>query len=272
MNRNLVLRSALAAIAALCVSSFVTADSEPQTTRPVIRGSGNDVTIVYPSKLHPKLSWSAPAPAEAPPAAPAADGPLEQALKMKTSGASDQTVIAFLQKNEIDMPDVVDADTIKDLRRAGAGDAVVALVSRHSAIDIGVTPESAAGPAPQYSDPQEAYTGAFPDLANLGLSVLRRRRGARSSATDSGDSGPRSRRTRTSLFRSGHPFFPKAQPLPAHFSQRMTMSRVDGRRRRARNERRWRNGSAALDPPKRPDPGRRSLLPSNLFRNSPYPL
>jgi hypothetical protein len=227
MNRNLVLRSA-AAIAALCVSSFVTADSEPQTTRPVIRGSGNDVTIVYQSKLHPKLSWSAPAPAGAPPAAPAADGPLEQAVKMKTSGASDQTVISFLQKNEIDMPDVVDADTIKDLRRAGAGDAVVALVSRHSAIDIGVTPESAAGPALQYDDQQEAYTGAFPDLANLGYPFYGGGGGA-FFGNQFGRFRPKvTPHKNVFVFRSGHPFFPKAQPLPAHFSQRMSASRATG--------------------------------------------
>jgi hypothetical protein len=227
MNRNLVLRSALAAIAALCVSSFGTADSEPQTTRPVIRGSGNDVTIVYQSKLHPKLSWSAPAPMGAPLAAPAADGPLEQAVKMKASGASDQTVIAFLQKNEIDMPDVVDADTIKDLRRAGAGDAVVSLVSRHSAIDIGVTPESAAAPAPQYDDPQEAYTGAFPDLANLGYPFYGGGGGA-FFGNRFGRFGPKVTPHKNVFFHPGHPFFPKAQPLPAHVSQRMGMSHAAG--------------------------------------------
>jgi len=167
MNRTFAFRSALAALAALCVSSLAMAD-EQQTTRPVIRGSGNDVTIVYQSKLHPKLSWSAPAPAAAPPAAPAADGPLAEALRMKNAGASDQALIAFLEKNELDMPDVVDADTVRDLRKAGAGDAVVALVARYSAIDIGTTAEDFAGPAPQFYDAQEAYTGAFPDLANLG--------------------------------------------------------------------------------------------------------
>jgi hypothetical protein len=232
MNRNLGLRSALAAIAALCVSSLVTADSEQATTRPVIRGSGNDVTIVYQSKLHPKLSWSAPAPVGAPPAAPAADGPLEQAVKMKTSGASDQTVIAFLQRNEIDMPDVVDADTIKDLRKAGAGDALVSLVSRYSAIDIGETAESAGAPVPQYDDPQEAYTGAFPDIANLGYPFY----GGGGYGSGGGvwwggrfvRFGPRVTPHKNVLFRSGHPFFPRPRPLPVHFSQRMTTSRITG--------------------------------------------
>jgi hypothetical protein len=227
MNRTFALRSALAAAAALGVASLTVADSDP-TTRPVIRGTGNDVTIVYQSKLHPKLSWSAPAPATAPSPAPAADDPFAQAVKMKTAGASDKAVIAFLQKNELDMPDVVDADTIRDLRQAGAGDAVVALVSRYSAIDIGETAESAGAPAPQDYEPQAAYNGAFPDLANMGYPFY----GGGGFGYGGGSwwghgrFGPKVFPRKIVIFKP--PFFPRPRPLPVHPSQRMTMSRITG--------------------------------------------
>jgi len=245
MNRNSGLRSALAAIGALCVSSLVMADSE-QTTRPVIRGTGNDVTIVYQSEMHPKSAakkWSPPAPATAPEKGPAADDPLEQAVKMKSAGASDQAVMAFLQKNEVDMPDVVDADTIRDLRKAGAGDAVVSFVSRYSAIDIGETAESAGAPVPQYYDPQaaaaqEAYTGAFPDLANLGYPFY----GDGGYGYGGGYGGGVGWGGRFGRFgpkvtphrgvhvfvHPGHSFFPMVRPFPTRFPQRMTMSRITG--------------------------------------------
>jgi hypothetical protein len=236
MKSNFGLRSTLAAIAALYVSSLVMADSE-QTTRPVIRGTGNDVTIVYQSKLQPKAppKFSPNAPAPAPSAPTAADDPLEQAVKMKSAGASDQTVIAFLQKNEVDMPDVVDADTIRDLRKAGAGDAVVALVSRYSAIDIGETAESAGAPAPGYYSPQEeAYTGAFPDIANLGYPFY----GGGGYGGGYGGGlgwghrfdhfGPKVTPHNKNVFFHFGTFFPRPRPLPVHFSQRMTMSRITG--------------------------------------------
>jgi hypothetical protein len=225
MNRTFALRSALTA-AALGVASLAVAGSE-QTTRPVIRGTGNDVTIVYQSKLHPKLSWSAPAPATAPSPAPAANDLLAEAVKMKTAGASDQAVIAFLQKNELDMPDVVDADTVRDLRKAGAGDAVVALVSRYSAIDIGETAESTAAPAPRYEESQEAYTGGFPDLANMGYPFY----GGGGYGFGNGfwwghrHFGPKG--VHNVFFHFKQPFFPNARPLPAHVPL-MTTSRITG--------------------------------------------
>ena len=227
MNCNSGLRSALAAISALCISSLAMADSE-QATRPVIRGTGNDVTIVYQSKLHPKLAWSAPAPPAAPaPATAPANDPLAQAVKMKTAGASDQAVIAFLQKNELDMPDVVDADTLRDLRKAGAGDAVVALVSRYSAIDIGETAESAGAPAPQDYGPQEAYPGGVPDLANMGYPFY----GGGGYGFGGGSwwghrhFGQKAFPHKIVVFK---PFFPRQRPLPVQPSQRMTMSRITG--------------------------------------------
>jgi hypothetical protein len=243
MNRKLVVRSVFAASAALCVSSLAVAESE-QTTRPVIRGTGNDVTIVYQSKLHPKLSWSAPQPPAPAAPTPPENDPLAQAVKMKAAGASDQAVMTFLQKNEVDMPDVVDADTIRDLRKAGAGDAVVAFVSRYSAIDIGETAESAGAPVPQYYDPQaaysqEAYTGAFPDLATLGYPFY----GGGGYGYGSGYGGgvfwggrymrfgPKvmPHRNVNVFVHTGHPFVPRAQPFPTRFpQQRMTMSRITG--------------------------------------------
>jgi len=237
MDNLFRLRSAGATSAALLLSAIALADSTQttasgQATRPVIRGSGNDVTIVYQSKLQPKLSWTAPAPAGAPASAPAADDPLAEAVRMKSAGATDQAVIAFLQKNEVDMPDVVDADTVRELRKAGAGDAVVAFVSRYSAIDIGETAESAGAPVPQYYDPQAAYTGAYPELANLGYPFY----GGGGYGYGGGvwwggrfvRFGPRVTPHNNFFFRSGHPSFPRPRPFPARFPQRMTMSRITG--------------------------------------------
>src|SRR5262245_55044895 len=94
-------RAAVVAFALAFVSPFALLADTPETnTRAVIRGSGKDVTIVYRSSTRPP---SQVRPSETP-------DPLAEAVRLKKSGDSDASVIAFLQQNEADLPDVIDAD------------------------------------------------------------------------------------------------------------------------------------------------------------------
>ena len=100
----------------------------------MISGSGNDVKIVYRARVTP-----AARPPFAP--APSAPDPLAEAVRLKTTGSSDPAVLSYLTRNDADLPDVIDADVIKDLRRAGAGDSVIAFLTTSAAIGIGETGE-----------------------------------------------------------------------------------------------------------------------------------
>ncbi|HTY43356.1 MAG TPA: hypothetical protein VMH79_15910 [Thermoanaerobaculia bacterium] len=228
MRKGSAVGSAALAFLASTPFSFARADNAP-ASRAVIRGSGNDVTIVYQAPVRPK---ALPAPGAA-----AADDAVARALRMKTAGASDQTVIAFLRRNQADVPDVVDADVIKDFRKAGASDAVVALVSRYAAIDIGETGEGGAAAAFPYPEPQAAYPGAFPDLANLGYPFYGSGGYGYGAAGWWGGPGgrfPHGMPRKAVFFRFGQPGFAKPQPLPAHFARGTTAPRGMGGGRRTR--------------------------------------
>src|SRR5215831_20901783 len=106
------------------------ADTEPGA-RAVIRGTGKDVQIVYL------------APRSAPPSRAAAD-PVAEALRQKSAGATDQTVLAYLDKHRDEMPDVIGADELRRFRKAGAGDDVIGFLSTNAAVDIGATAEGGA--------------------------------------------------------------------------------------------------------------------------------
>ncbi|HTR02455.1 MAG TPA: hypothetical protein VMN82_04600 [Thermoanaerobaculia bacterium] len=237
MRNGSAVRSAALVFLAPTLFSFARADNAP-STRAVIRGSGNDVTIVYQAPVRPRASvWPN---ALAAPAAPAADptsGAVDEALRMKSSGASDQAVVAFLRKNQADVPDVVDADVIRDFRRAGAGDAVVALVSRYSAIDIGVTAEDSVPLPPQFYEQQAADAGGFPDLANLGYPFYGSGGYGYASGGWWGGRGgrfPHVMPHKAVLFRSGRPVLAKPQPMPAHLSGGATLAHGTGGGHRTR--------------------------------------
>jgi hypothetical protein len=146
-----------AVVAVAFASRFAAlADTSDTNTRAVIRGTGKDVTIVYRSSPRP--------PSQARPSV--APDPLAEALRLKKSGDDDATIIAFLQQNEADLPDVIDADVVRDLRRAGAGEPVISALAMLSAVDIGETGEgSPVQTLPQASEPPY---GAFPDLVGMG--------------------------------------------------------------------------------------------------------
>ena len=144
---------AVSAAGSLFALSFARADTEPGT-RAVIRGTGKDVQIVYR------------APRTAPLARAAAD-PVTDALRQKRTGATDQTVLAYLDRHRDEMPDIVGADLLRRFRQAGAGDPVIAFLSTNSAVEIG---ETAEGGAAVWGLPEEggAYGGAYPDLVSSG--------------------------------------------------------------------------------------------------------
>jgi len=156
MLKGLGARSAmLAAVAAAAVSS-ARADSE-QTAQAVIRGTGTDVTLVYRAPKSPSFKSATAIPSD----------PVGGALRMKTAGADDLSVVAFLRRNQADLPDVIDASVVKELRKAGAGEPVITFLSERVALDIGVTAEdtNTRGPRP----PGEAAPfGGYPDLVEAG--------------------------------------------------------------------------------------------------------
>jgi len=122
-----------ALVAALASVSAARADTNG-TARAVIRGTGNDVTIVYRAPVEKSRNLKAPVTSD----------PLAEALRQKKSGADDSSVVAFLQQNQAGLPDVIDADVVRHLRRAGAGEAVISVLSMFAAIGIGETADGAA--------------------------------------------------------------------------------------------------------------------------------
>lgn len=147
----------LAAVAAAAVSS-ARADSG-QATRAVIRGTGNDVEVVYQvPAAPPRLGFVG---------APAAD-PVREALALQASGAGDSSVVAFLQRRQADLPAVIDASVVREFRKAGAGDPVVGFLSAHMAVDIGRTAEAVARAAAP-AGAEMAYSGGdYADAAGAG--------------------------------------------------------------------------------------------------------
>src|SRR5262249_40314531 len=107
--------AALSLAAASASIAVAVADTAP--TRAVIRGSGKGVTIVY--RIRPAApAGSAGTAAGSPSAAPA--DPLSEAIRMKKAGASDGAVADYLTAHENQIPDIVGAETLVALRRAGA--------------------------------------------------------------------------------------------------------------------------------------------------------
>ena len=101
-------------------------------TRVTIRGTGSDVVIERSAAAGTK---------RVPPAAALSAGPLGEAIRLKTQGAGDAAVIAYLQAHEAELPPVVDSEDLKQLRKAGAGKSVVAYLATAAAVDIGETGE-----------------------------------------------------------------------------------------------------------------------------------
>ena len=207
MNSRAV-RSVVFAEISLALGSPARGETEPQT-RAVIRGTGNDVTIVYRSGT--RATPPAPVAAE--------ESSLGEAIEMKRHGASDETVISHLRLHRADMPPLVAADAITQLRKAGAGQPVIAFLSALAAVDIGETGEGGeivAAPmtsiGPGYAADVDWAAAGYPMDGYYG---------------PGGYSGSGGRFGRGGHFGShGHPFFhgpkllshffPPGRPMPVH--------------------------------------------------------
>ncbi len=180
MSSHGVSSRALAPLASLALACAfpALADSEPTPqTRATIRGTGNDVSIVYKgvAEKTPKRGAAAAAKilggTESAPSSGAATAQtdlMSEATRMAEHGADDQSLIRYFQTHQNALPDIVDNDAVRKLRKAGAGPEVVAYLSHLSAVDIG---ETAEGPPQQYAyaNPGEAegYANEYPS-ADMG--------------------------------------------------------------------------------------------------------
>jgi hypothetical protein len=165
---------ALALLAgALAVTLPARADEPPSSgqTRATIRGTGNDVSIVYKgvTEKAPKRGAAATGTARLSggPASSQTDL-LGEATRMAEHGADDQSLIQYFRTHQSELPDVVDNDAVRKLRKAGAGQAVVGYLSRLSAVDIG---ETAEGAPQQYADasPSQGPSGYSSDFPSADM-------------------------------------------------------------------------------------------------------
>ncbi|MEP6994921.1 MAG: hypothetical protein ABI968_10400, partial [Acidobacteriota bacterium] len=101
-----------------------------------IRGSGNDVAIVY--------RGNTPNAAQPLSQVPGDSAVLAEAIRLAASGASDDAVIAYLRNHQTGLPTIVAAEDVRQLRKAGAGAPVISYLSRVTALDIGETAEGGA--------------------------------------------------------------------------------------------------------------------------------
>jgi hypothetical protein len=194
------LRSASLTAAALVSCSVALADTAASTGRAVIRGSGSEVTIVYETRKAPSTEVRASL----------AEDPVAEALRRKTGGENDAAIIAFLRIHQASLPEVIDSEIVKEFRRAGAGEDVVSVLLSFSAVDIGETAEDGRGQS-LAAAPQEAYAGAYPDLAGMGYPFYGSYGGGYFAGGDFGFGGKFGKhgfRGRDG-FRFGKPSFPK---------------------------------------------------------------
>jgi hypothetical protein len=139
----------LALLASALGTSARADGTSPKESRATIRGTGNDVTIVYrgaanaPRRLGEKASARG-------------EDVLAEAARLEAGGADDESVIAYLRGHQADLPPIVDAEEVRRLRRAGAGAPVISYLSRLTALDIGETAEGGA-PSPALAPGSSAY-------------------------------------------------------------------------------------------------------------------
>lgn len=158
-NDCAVSRSALLVLFGIASGGFARAEALPRE-RVTIRGTGSGVAIERTTTSAPrKRAFSAAATA------------LDEAIRAKTRGATDGVVIAYLRAHQSELPPVIEAQDVRQLRKAGAGKSVIAYLATVSAVDIGPTGqgrEPSSGPAPGFGAEAElagdsgAYADSYP--------------------------------------------------------------------------------------------------------------
>lgn len=150
-----VSRAAFLALLTFASSSAARGGTEGRT-RVTIRGTGSNVAIERtqaPARRRSSENGALPA------------GVLGDAARLKAKGADDATVLAYLRAHEADLPSVIDADDVRQLRKAGAGKSVVSYLATVAAVDIGETGEGreavASNAPPPASDIDAPYGGPY---------------------------------------------------------------------------------------------------------------
>ncbi len=221
-----VLRTAgTAFLAILALASIVPAEERPPgQTRVTIRGSGTNVRLER-----------APAPAAAPSVEKGAIRSraevLAEAVRLKTDGFDDATVVDYLRVHRVDLPVVIDLENVRRLRTAGAGESVISYLSTLAALEIGPTGEGGAPVALSLPEGGSAYGVPYGYFMDGGYSFG----GGYVNAPYAGRLGHRGFfPARRFAFHPGHPFprpvFPKvpmhrpvAHPMPGPHSGRPKM-------------------------------------------------
>ncbi|HET7453509.1 MAG TPA: hypothetical protein VFL12_12245 [Thermoanaerobaculia bacterium] len=142
--------------AILIAAALAVPASLPASPRVTIRGTGNDISVEH-AEAAPSLAEQA-APASV----------LDEAIRLKASGASDEAIVGFLRAHRDLLPTVVDFGTVSALREAGAGRSVVAYLSSVAAVEVGPTGAEGRSEEPEgYGRPPEyEMTNELPaDLA-----------------------------------------------------------------------------------------------------------
>lgn len=144
MLSRLTLAAVFAALPAIVSAADAPARTPPEKPKVTIRGTGKNVVIERSDASPSEKAISLP---------PEAADPIDDAIALKTRGASDATVLSFLRAHEDGLPPIIDSQDVRRLRRAGAGRSVVNWLASAAAVDIGETGEGheaivLAGPAP----------------------------------------------------------------------------------------------------------------------------
>lgn len=148
----MVLRTAgTAFLSILTLASVAPAGEQlPGQTRVTIRGSGTNVRIER-----------SPAPTAAPSVEKGAlrtrSDVLAEAVRLETDGFDDATVVDYLRVHRVDLPAVIDLESVRRLRTAGAGESVISYLSTLAALDIGPTGEGGEPIAPSSPEREGAY-------------------------------------------------------------------------------------------------------------------
>ncbi len=124
-------RAAFAAVLAMASSATARADTQART-HVTIRGTGSNITIQEtqaPARRRFFEKSSFPS------------GAIGEAVRLKTEGADDVRVIAYLRAHEGQLPPVIEAADVSRLRKAGAGKSVFAYLVIVAAVDVGETGE-----------------------------------------------------------------------------------------------------------------------------------
>ncbi len=155
---GLLVAAVLAAGSDLAAADAISSMQPSAPARLTIRGSGSAISVE-------RTEGAAGADAGEPPSSV-----LDDAIRMKESGAGDDALVGFLQAHREEIPAFVDFGAVSALRDAGAGRSVVAYLSIVSAVEMG--PTGAVGgvhegyePAYEHS-PEEYMTNELP--ADLG--------------------------------------------------------------------------------------------------------